>query len=284
MFLFGLMVNMSSNAKKLKSEQITTTVSSFLKKRKYTETEGLKEIVSEQKLEDMAFKSSVGNERGLQNVLSFGVNTSDPSIYEEQYANLKSFVTGANQAYRIELTKLLFPLFVNIYLELVSKNHLLLAQGFFTKYSTDFSADHKEEIQHLQAITDSERLKSSDISSNFRRSKYVLKLSNKIFTYLLQYLKSGDHLLLLHLLNKCFNIDIAHTKPGQRHGNGDLDTEELDNSGPTHRVREGRHARAASEKESESLLALKESIGRVRSGPACMPSVCFYSFLNAYQG
>lgn len=275
---------MSTNAKKLKSELITTTVSSFLKKRKYTETEGLKEIVSEQKLDDMAFKNSVGNESGLQNILSFGLNTYDPSIYEEQYANLKSFVTGANQAYRIELSKLLFPLFVNIYLELVSKNHLLLAQAFFTKYSADFVSEHKEEIQHLQAITDSERLKSSDIASNFRRSKYVLKLSSKIFTYLLQYLKSGDHLLLLHLLNKTLNIDIAHTKPGQRQGNEEPDLEELDSTGPSHKVKESKHSKAASEKESESLLSLKESIGKVRSGPACMPSVCFYSFLNAYQG
>lgn len=278
---------MSTNAKKLKNELITTTVSSFLKKRKYTETEGLKEIVTEQKLEDMAFKNSVANESSLQNVLSFGINTTDPSVYEEQYAKLKSFVTGSNQAYRIELSKLLFPLFVNIYLELISKNHLLLAQAYFTKYSTDFVTEHKEEIQHLQAITDSERLKSSDIASNFRRSKYMLKVSNKMFTYLLQFLKSGDHLLLLHLLNKCLNIDIAHTKPGLRQGNGELDMEELDSAAApaySHRVKEGRQSKSTNEKESESLVALKENIRKVRNGPACMPSICFYSFLNSYQG
>ena len=35
----------------------------------------------------------------------------------------------------------------------------------------------------------------------------------KVFTYFLQNLKSGNHVLLLHLLNKHFSIEISHNRP-----------------------------------------------------------------------
>ncbi|XP_061405194.1 LOW QUALITY PROTEIN: transcription initiation factor TFIID subunit 5 [Lethenteron reissneri] len=34
----------------------------------------------------------------------------------------------------------------------------------------------------------------------------------------------------------------------------------------------------------DKVIALKESMKRVRLGPDCLPSICLYTFLNAYQG
>ena len=34
----------------------------------------------------------------------------------------------------------------------------------------------------------------------------------------------------------------------------------------------------------EALSALQLSIRQVREGPPCLPSICFYTFINAYQG
>ena len=278
---------MSANEKRQTREQVSSIIANFLKKRKYTESEGaIKEFSSEQKVEDMAFKTTVCNESGTSNVFSFAINSSDPAVLDEQYSTLKSFITSTNQAYRSELSKLLFPLFANIYLDLVSKGQSIAAQSLFAKHSGDFSIDHKEEIQHLQAITDVERLKSSDTASTFKRSKYVLKLSKKVFTYFLQYLRCGHHVLLLHLLNKHFSIEMSYNKPGQRHNGDEVETEDTDiPSTTTHRAtRGGKHAKSSAEKENETLVTLRESIGRIRSGPGCLPSVCFYSFLNTYQG
>ncbi|KAL9982430.1 hypothetical protein ACROYT_G004470 [Oculina patagonica] len=267
-------------------EQVSNVITSFLNQRKYTESESsLKEFPVEQKMEDLAFKTTVCNESGIPDVFSFAINSSDPAMLDEQFFNLKSFITGTNQAYRLELSKFLFPMFANIYLDLVVKGQTVAAQTLFTKHSGDFPIEHKEEIQHLQAITDLERLKSSDTASNFRRSKFVVKLSNKVFTYFLQYLRSGDHVLLLHLLNKHFSIEISHSKPGLKQNGEDLETDDIEAPTLSSRAtRGGKQAKSSTEKENENLVALKESIGHIRNGPACLPAVCFYSFLNAYQG
>lgn len=277
---------MSAHGKNQMHEQVSNVITSFLKQRKYTESESsLKDFPAEQKMEDLAFKTTVCNESGVPDVFSFAINSSDPAMLDEQFSNLKSFITGTNQAYRQELSKFLFPLFANIYLDLVVKGQTIPAQTLFTKHSGDFSIEHKEEIQHLQAITDLERLKSSDTASNFRRSKFVVKLSNKVFTYFLQYLRSGDHVLLLHLLNKHFSIEISYSKPGQKPNGGEVETDETEASTSSYRAtRGGKQAKSTTEKEHEHLVTLKESIGHIRNGPACLPSVCFYSFLNAYQG
>lgn len=277
---------MSAHEKHQMHEQVSDVITSFLKQRKYTDSESsVKDFPVEQKMEDMVFKNTVSNESGVPDVFSFAINNSDPAMLDEQFSNLKSFITGTNQAYRLELSKFLFPLFANIYLDLVVKGQGIAAQSLFVKHSGDFSIEHKEEIQHLQAITEVERLKSSDTASNFRRSKFVVKLSNKVFTYFLQYLRSGDHVLLLHLLNKHFSIEISHSKPGQKQNSDEVETDETEASTVSYRATRGaKQAKSSTEKENENLVALRESIGHIRNGPACLPSVCFYSFLNAYQG
>ena len=277
---------MSANEKNQMHEQVSNVITGFLKQRKYTESESsLKDFSVEHKMEAMAFKTTVCNESGVPDVFSFAINSSDPAMLDEQFSSLKSFITGTNPAYRVELSKFLFPMFANIYLDLVAKGQMIHAQTLFTKHSGDFSIEHKEEIQHLQAITDLERLKSSDTASNFRRSKFVVKLSNKVFTYFLQFLRSGDHVLLLHLLNKHFSIEISHSKPGQKQTSDEMETDETEAPTTSYRAtRGGKQAKSNAEKENESLVALKESIGHIRNGPACRPSVCFYSFVNAYQG
>lgn len=260
---------------------------SFLKKRKFRDGEDssgkFQAHGTKHKVEDAALKTSVKSECGIPNVLSFSVNHLDANSYDEQYGSLKSFITGANPAYRQELVKLLFPVFANSYLDLIAKGFLNNAQNFFSKYSSDLMADFKDDIQNLQSITDSERLKSSDTAANFRRSKYLIKLSHKVFTYLMQYLRSSEHLLLLQLINRNFAIEISQSKPGQKIGcNGD---EEEKDTGINQKVhKDNKHSKTVVEKDDASLKSLKESIDKIRNGPACLPSICFYTFQNTYQG
>jgi len=276
---------MNPHGKQLKNDTVSSMAMSFLKKRKFTDGENLGGKLKEQhalKVEDVALKNSVSIESGVSNVLSFSVNHLDPNTYDEQYGSLKSFITGANSAYRQELVKILFPVFANSYLDLVAKGYLSLAQNLMTKYSGDLAADFKDDIQNLQAITDSERLKSSDTAANFRRSKFSLSLSHKVFTYFMQYLRSNDNMLLLQLMNRNFAIEITSTKPGQKLRVNGVEEESDEVKAKT--AKESKHHKPVVEKEDASLKALKESIESVRNGPACLPSVCFYTFQNAYQG
>lgn len=276
---------MNPNGKQVKNDHFSSMVMSFLKKRNFSngDNSSVKSVQHVLGVEDVALKNSVNIESGVPNVLSFSVNNLDPNSYDEQYGSLKSFITGANPAYRQELIQILFPVFANSYLDLIAKGFLVNAQSFLSKYSSDLGVEFKEDIQNLQAITDSERLKSSDTAANFRRSKYCINLSHKVFTYFMQYLRSSDHMLLLQLINRNFSIEITQTKPGQRPGyNG---TKEENDAVPNAKTnKDSKHHKNVVEKDAASLTTLKESIDKVRNGPACLPSVCFYTFQNAYQG
>ena len=72
---------------------------------------------------------------------------------------------------------------------------------------------------------------------------------------------------------------------GQKQTSDEMETDETEAPVSSYRAtRGGKQAKSSSEKENESLVALKESIGHIRNGPACLPPVCFHSFVNAYQG
>ena len=80
-----------------------------------------------------------------------------------------------------------------------------------------------------------------------------------------------------------FSIEITQTKPGQRPGYN-VAKEENDDVPNAKTNKDSKHHKSVVEKDAASLTTLKESIDKVRNGPACLPSVCFYTFQNAYQG
>lgn len=103
-------------------EQVFDVIISFLKQRKYIDSESfVKDFLVEQKMEDMVFKNIVFNESGVLDVFLFVINNLDLVMFDEQFLNLKFFIIGMNQVYRLEFLKFLFLLFVNIYLDLVVK-------------------------------------------------------------------------------------------------------------------------------------------------------------------
>ena len=285
---FGKNMSVTSPREKNSTkEDVSTTVTNFLMKRKYAESETSVQSINTERLEEMALSTSISNETGITNVFSFAANNnSNPSLFDEQYSNLKSFITGANQVYRTELSTLLFPMFANIYLELVVKCYSSAASGFFSKHSGDFMSEHKEEVQHLQGITCVERVGTSDVANAFRRRKYAVKLSKKVFSYFIQYLRSGQHTLLLQILNKSLHIEVTHSKPGRRISVEDEPDLEVSSTAPAlNRVGgTAKHSSTDPVKDCEGLAALNASIEQIRNGPACIPSVSFYTFRNAYKG
>lgn len=191
----------------------TTSLANFLKARKYG---GIVTDLVDCSVMDILVKQAIESESGQNNVLTFSAATKEISGYfkllEEQFVALKTYIAGTSPAYKQELVGLKFPLFVNIYLELVQKTRDKRSMLFYNQHVGDFLTEHKEELQHLRGITGPEKLSTSDVAANFRKSKFVHKLSYKVFMNLLHFLSTQNRSILLHFIDKNIHLDINNVR------------------------------------------------------------------------
>ncbi len=77
----------------------------------------------------------------------------DPTIYEDAYLDLVRFVDGSLDLYRHELSLILYPVFVHMYLELVYNRHEQAAQKFVERFGKMQESFFQEDIKKLSYIT-----------------------------------------------------------------------------------------------------------------------------------
>lgn len=172
---------------------------------------------SEYTVMDALIQNVIEEESGVSNVIASSSISKDVETYlqqlEEQFVAFKSFVAGTNPtSYRQELVALKYPLFVNIYLELVLKLQEKKSMLFYSQHVGDFFNEHRDELQHLRGITVPEKLSTSDIAAKFRKSKFVYKLSHKAFIYLLQFLSTQSRIMLLRFFEKHIHLDVDNVR------------------------------------------------------------------------
>ena len=253
----------------------STTLLNFLKVRKYSGViSDLGDVTPKFSAMDVLVKQAIEAESGQNNVLAFSTTTKDASAYfqqlEEQFIALKTFIAGTNPAYKQELIGLKYPLFVNIYLELVGKSQDKKSMLFYNQHVGDFLTEHKEELQHLRGITGPEKLSTSDIAARFRKSKFVYKLSHKVFLNLLQFLSSQSRSILLHFTDKNIHLDVNNAR-----------TSLLETSERISREKD----KASKEMESSALpTELMDAIKAMREEPPNVPTVMLHSVTNCQQG
>jgi septum formation inhibitor MinC len=271
-----IMSEIVHNQEKDSSE--STALSNFLKARKYSGViPDRVDVRPECSVMDALVKQAIESESGQNNVLAFSATTKDALAYfqqlEEQFNALKTFIAGTNQAYKQELIGLKYPLFVNIYLEFVEKSQDKKSMLFYNQHFGDFVTEHKEELQHLRGITGPEKLSTSDIAANFRKSKFVHKLSHKVFINLLQFLSSQNRSILLHFIDKNIHLDVNNVRTSLL----ETYTKKMD--------AEKDKASAKKELDHSNLpTELMDAIKAMENEPPNVPTVILHSVTNCRQG
>ncbi|XP_028391086.1 TAF5-like RNA polymerase II p300/CBP-associated factor-associated factor 65 kDa subunit 5L [Dendronephthya gigantea] len=257
----------------IKDSSESAALSNFFKIRKYS---GVDLVQSTQdSIMDVLVKQTIESESGQSNVLSFSTTTKDATVYfqqlEEQFIALKTFIAGTNSAYRQELIGMKYPIFVNIYLELVEKSQDKKSVPFYNQHVGDFLTDHKEELQHLRGITGPEKLSTSDIAANFRKSKYVHRLSHKVFIYLLQFLSGLNRSILLHFIDKNIHLEVNNVRTSLLESY----TEDV-----------GREKTKVGVKKTDLTVPteLLDAIKAMKDEPPNLPTVVLHNITNCTQG
>lgn len=144
-------------------------------------------------------------------------NEGNPNIYEDNYKQLQRFVDGSLDSYRHELSKLLYPVFVHMYLELVCSDHEDQAIAFFKQFFKQQEFCFSDDINKLGLITKRSHFTMyNEVLESFRSSQqlYTIRLSRDSYNYLKRFLQdksqtsSGRASILVNIIQEHLFIDV----------------------------------------------------------------------------
>lgn len=275
--------------KKNRNEMVAAAVRRYLKGRQYMDCDSSKkaDVRLQQSVADFALNGTVASETGAKNVLSYSPVNKDAQAVEQQFSKLKNFIADACEPFKSELTFVLFPMFVHLYLELVSNGQKSSAQKFHSRHRSTFqsSEQYRTITDILPSITSASDVPSHPHVKEFRENKYSVKLSDDCLEYVLNFLRDSDNLILLQVFNLHIDIDVqfSHEKI-----NGDAQGVGLQQhlgSSTTARGSSADSKQAPSvEHCKDSLTSLRQAIKNVKEGPPCIPSICLYTVNDRLSG
>ncbi|XP_052800926.1 TAF5-like RNA polymerase II p300/CBP-associated factor-associated factor 65 kDa subunit 5L isoform X3 [Mya arenaria] len=269
--------------KRTKYEHLHSTVTQYLKRRQFSdsETSHKKECRWQQPLAGMALHGSAAGEATGTNSLAFSSITGDPGLCEQQYNRLKAFLSEQSSLFGADVHVILFPVFVHIYIELLSNGHKTQAHKFFARHNTSFKVveGSQSTLQQLSGLYSKADMISCKEAQAFKDMKYKVTLNKEKFETVHRYLKNDDNMVLLQVLNQHMQLDVK-TDEGPVLG--------LNDDKPETRQQQLISPAVIPDnkvvKDDQALMGLKQVIKEVRERPPGLPSICFYTFLNAHQG
>ena len=211
---------------------------------------------------------------GAKNSVTFSSVRTEANAYEEQYISLKAFLAACNCSYRKELAGMMFPIFVNFYLDLVLKEETSAAQTFYSKFAHDHEDLHRDLIKTLSTTTSPALVELNCSVKEFKEQKSRLNLSLKVYNYLLQHLRHGNYTLVLQTMNQRISVNTNQEGDLLNVVNSELcqDFDDYD------------EISLCSQEEQSKVEALQKSIMDMNNLKTNNPSICLYTFQNTNQG
>ncbi|XP_040132988.1 TAF5-like RNA polymerase II p300/CBP-associated factor-associated factor 65 kDa subunit 5L isoform X4 [Ictidomys tridecemlineatus] len=267
--------------KRVRTEQLQTAVSCYLKRRQYVDSDGpLKQSLRlSQSAEEMAANLSVQSESGCANIVSAAPCQAEPQQYEVQFGRLRNFLTDSDSQHSHEVMPLLYPLFVYLHLNLVQNSPKSTVESFYSRFHGMFlqNAGQKEVIEQLQTTRTVQDVLSDSRLRAFLDNKYVVRLPEDSYNYLVRYLQSDNNTALCRVLAVHIHLDVQPAKRtdyqlyasgGPRGESGSLEPPDV----PSPLLQ-----------NEAALEVLQDSIKRVKDGPPSLTTICFYAFYNTEQ-
>ncbi|KAF2144556.1 uncharacterized protein K452DRAFT_284884 [Aplosporella prunicola CBS 121167] len=129
--------------------------------------------------------------------------------YEKAFDLLRAWIEDNLELYKVELRRLLWPVFVYSFLNLAADFYQRDCGTFFEKYKDMFVREHEQDIRQLTNIRLPEHVVGGHIAKIYRGNKYRVTLSNMAFNSLIQFLESKDKeggSVIISILNQWMNI------------------------------------------------------------------------------
>jgi len=147
------------------------------------------------------------------NLLSSYKSEGDPSAYEKAYLSYRRFVENSLDVYKHELSLVLYPLFVHMYLEMVYNNHESNASKFMQRFAPDQEEYYRDDLKKVSFIIKKEHMKGSDLMENFKSSQFTVRMSRDTYSVLKRFLQDKNQSIVMNVIQEHLYVDMYEGVP-----------------------------------------------------------------------
>ncbi|KAL7187256.1 hypothetical protein ACSBR1_037340 [Camellia fascicularis] len=198
-------------------EEIEKAVIAYLKKKGFKQTELAFQEEQQHHTKNSSSNSSSSTDPDIaKHLLSFSESDNVPAQYHDGYSKLSIYhicgdveplpltylvesVTLAPTRERMdwacplplwvkmqhELIRVLYPVFVHCFMDLVAKGHIQEARNFFNSFREDHEMMHLRDLQKLEGVLSPCHLEEMEFGHSLRQSKVNLKICQYSYELLL---------------------------------------------------------------------------------------------------
>ncbi|XP_048227970.1 transcription initiation factor TFIID subunit 5 isoform X2 [Ricinus communis] len=192
-------------------EQVVKFVETYLKKKGFKQAELA--FHDEVQRNSRANSVDVHSDPDLSTLLlSLSQSEDTPARYHDEYGKLRSWTHSSLDLYKPELLRVLYPVFVHCYMDLVAKAHIQEARTFFNNFREDHETMHSRDLQKLEGVLSPSHLEEMEFAHTLRQSKVNIKICQYSNELLMQYLRNTKSTMMLGIVNEHINFQVS---PGQ---------------------------------------------------------------------
>lgn len=193
-------------------EEILGYVTAYLKKKGFKQTEKVFQEEFQQNKTSSSSNSIL--EPDIANHLhAFSQLENGPARYHNGYSRLRTWTYSSLDLYKHELLRVLYPVFIHCFMDLVAKGHIQEARNFFTTFREDHELMHLRDIQKLEGVLSPTHLKEMEFAHSLRQSKFNIKICEYSYELLLQHLHSTQSTTILGIINEHINFQVTSGQP-----------------------------------------------------------------------
>lgn len=126
---------------------------------------------------------------------------------------LKNWVDSSLEIYKPELSYIMYPIFIYLFLNLVAKNPVY-ARRFFDRFSPDFKDFHGSEINRLFSVNSIDHIEENEVASAFQSHRYRITMSKTTLNLLLYFLNENESVggsLIISVINQHLDPNIVES-------------------------------------------------------------------------
>ena len=131
-----------------------------------------------------------------------------PSDYTECFSKLKLFIDQSLDEVKSELVRVLFPIFVCLFLNMVKKKFMAEALDFMSANKAEFLPHHRNDIATLETVHDLQRLEDPEVAK-YLMNKFFVKMSRHSYTLLKYQVDFCELNLIMHIMNLNISFQIS---------------------------------------------------------------------------
>ncbi|XP_020237888.1 transcription initiation factor TFIID subunit 5 [Cajanus cajan] len=188
-------------------DKIIGYVTAYLKKKGFTQTEKVFQEEFQHNKSNSLLEPDIAN-----HLLAFSHLESGPARFHDGYSKLRTWTYSSLDLYKHELLRVLYPVFIHCFMDLVAKGHVQEARNFFNTFREDHEMMHLRDLQKLEGVLSPTHLEEMEFAHSLRQSKFNIKICEYSNELLLQHLHSTQSTTILGIINEHINFQVT---PGQ---------------------------------------------------------------------